>query len=255
MKLQAYFQPADFERALDSFAAARLDWPLRARYELYRLATVAFNDNVAEPERRTAVAAIYDQLVRNWGLLRGYPRTSCWNADQVFDTLVGCQRFGRARGVDLVNIDVAQNFTLILECVRRFDGIKPMTGDFPHMASSKLMHFFNPHLFPIYDRAEIWDNVCRRAFKREYDQFCNRHGFAIFERTSRFNVYYLSWASEIMKTVDPAIGTIFAAWFARHSGVDVNDVVVGDCDHYWAAMFEIAAIGAAHIEMTKAQEK
>lgn len=247
--LTEYFRQPNFERALDAFVAAKPNWPLRARYEMYGFAMTAFDGSAGIAERQKAVDQIYRHLIDYWDILRPYSRDECWDADRVFGVLTGdCQAVGRESDISLRNFDASKHSEVLLACVRRFANIKPMTGDFPHMPASKLLHFFNPILFPIYDRAEVWNNVCRGSFKADYDAFCKRNRLRIWEASERFNLYYTWWAAEVMETADSAIGQVFAAWFARQAGTDVADAVIVHSSQYWGAMFEIAAIGAAHLD-------
>jgi hypothetical protein len=248
IRLADQFTPPNFERALAAFSRAKPDWPMNGRYKLYKLGRVAFDSDASEIERRNAVETMYDTLIRYWGILRGFPVPSCWDATRVFDVLTReCGLFSRQVSDDLMRIDVSRSFESMLMCVQRFEGVKPMTSDFPHMATAKLLHFYNPTLFPIYDRAVVWDQVCQGAFKQDYDRFCADHGFKVWEPSARFNVYYVWWASEIMKTADEGIADVFATWFAEQAGVSIEDPVIRDCQQYWGAMFEIAAIGAASL--------
>lgn len=119
---------------------------------------------------------------------------------------------------------------------------------YPWMAVAKFLHFFNPRLFPIYDTAFMWKKVANGAFKPDYLDFCRRRGFQQREDTARFNLQYTLWAAETIQDADAECMTIFAEWFsAQIKGQPVAEGVLADVETYYAAAFEMIAIGAAHL--------
>jgi hypothetical protein len=65
---------------------------------------------------------------------------------------------------------------------------------FQHMRVSKLLHFYNPALFPIYDNKIIGGQIFKR-FDRDFGEFCRDaeipYNKAINDDTARFLIYYM----------------------------------------------------------------
>jgi hypothetical protein len=114
------------------------------------------------------------------------------------------------------------------------------------VAASKFLHVFNPALFPIYDIAVVWNKVCNGVFRQDYLDFCHRRGYSPGERTAQFNLNYTLWASEYMQLADSDLMDNYVGWLARQVGGsrDAGNIL-GDARQYYAAAFEMIAIGAA----------
>src|SRR5258708_35270185 len=134
MMIEEYFKQPYFEQALDSFVRAKPHWPLRARYEMYRLGIVAFASDESDSAKREAAAKLYGKLIDFWDILRPFARADCWNGDRVFETLaVGCGPGSRSSGADLINFHGRLSFDVALHCVSQFGEVKPVAHDFQPM--------------------------------------------------------------------------------------------------------------------------
>ncbi len=113
------------------------------------------------------------------------------------------------------------------------------------MAVSKLLHFYNTKLYPIYDNAVIWNVVLKGAFRQEWTAVCQRHGISFTEGSDRFITTYFDWASEVMASAGPDIMTVFESWSRQNAGPASNSIT--DLYQYYATAFEYTLIGAAAI--------
>ena len=251
MRLSEYFHPPHLRKALAKYAMDMgSDWPITGKLDLYNAGKLAFASDADETEKRASFDQIYDELKRR-GVFNG-PSGPCWDAETVYSTLVQrCGDCSVSSGLTLHSLGSdARAGVKIRATLDSMTDLKPM-GEYPHMAVSKFLHFFNPRLFPIYDRDFIWKKVCVRAFGEEYREMCSRLGMIAYETTAAFNLNYTKWAGECVAQASPGFMGCFGDWFRREVGnhPDPQDVL-GEIEHYHATAFEFVAIGAASLELS-----
>jgi hypothetical protein len=134
--------------------------------------------------------------------------------------------------------------------------VKP-TKQYPWMAASKVLHFANPGLFPIWDWEIIWGKVMGTgqggqpgAFHSEYRSFCRQRGFSVSENGSVFLLYYVLWAASAIHKMDRDFMQWFLIWMHQRFSVDMRKYGVKEnLAGYYAVAFEFVAIGAALFEL------
>lgn len=250
-KLARYFRAPDTRRALDSYAGAarQRHWPTQEKLELYGDAKSAADTSLPPEERRTAFGRIYDNLRSYWQVFRPADPARCWNADRIFDVLDGeCRGCSRQSDLTLLNLSnrLAGQGEVLL-CLDALQGIKP-SSSYPWMTVSKFWHFWNPRLVPIYDGAVIWSEVLNGTFRDDYRSFCRTTGLTAGERSGRFNLNYMLFASEILAAADAEFMSTFAEWFAEQVPEPATVQLMPDLREYFATAFEFVAIGAARLE-------
>ena len=96
-----------------------------------------------------------------------------------------------------------------LEAVRSLKRLR--SGNYPVMAVSKNLHFYNPRLFVIYD-SEVVVGQVYRAFRKDWNG-----GYRRFASTGDgwldFYLAYLLWASHMIRNAYPGFMEDFADWF------------------------------------------
>lgn len=193
MRLTEYFTSPNTKRALDRYlGVVPATWSVAHKIDLYCSAKIAFDSEASEAEKQQAFHHIYDSLRSGWQVFRPKTNGECWSSDQIYDALTNeCQSCSRQSGLTLVSLTEQASRTSIEHCLTSLGKIKPTIrypAVYPWMAVAKFSHFFNPHLFPIYDTAFIWDKVANGAFKPDYTDFCRRRGFKPTESTAHFNL-------------------------------------------------------------------
>jgi hypothetical protein len=126
-------------------------------------------------------------------------------------------------------------------------GLKQNTG-FPMMAVSKFLHFYNPNLFPIYDR-EIIEGLVLVRFKSDYRLHQSNSGLSAREETPEALLCYYSWAAALMASAHPGFMQTFVDWLSqelppRKFGGLGSNVLRQLC----ATAFEFTVIGAEYID-------
>ena len=253
MRLTQYFTSPHTAQALDRYkSVVPPTWSVEHRFDLYRSAKIAFDMDVPEAVKQEAFRHIYDNLRSGWQVFRPKSGEECWSSDQIYVVLTNeCQFCSRQSGLTLAALTEQDSLTSIEQCLASLGRMKPTERYpviYPWMAVSKFLHFFNPHLFPIYDAAFMWEKVVNGVFKPDYLDFCRRRGFHPREDTKRFNLQYTLWAAETIQNVDVECMTTFSEWFtAQIKEQPVAEGVLADVETYYAAAFEMIAIGAAHL--------
>jgi hypothetical protein len=265
LQLIGYFEGPYYEMALERYekeAKARR-WALSDRLALYNKAKVSFGlpdapvisseppaQNEKEEAAKQAFESLYDELRATWKVFRG--SGDVWTAEQIYSALqTGCSACSRASGLHLMNLDTSVqdgNRASLRSALIRLAGLK-QNATYPWMAASKFLHFFNPHLFPIFDQTVIWKEVLSGAFKRDYLLFCERRQIRVDEMSAQFNVNYTLLAAECLQAADAEFMDYFSAWYRRLAeGEDDPQAVLDDMSTYYAAAFEFVAMGAAALE-------
>jgi hypothetical protein len=251
MKLAQFYTMPYVEQALASYrTAVPPTWGVGHKLDLYNYAKAAFETGASETEKEASFDRIYESLCSGWQVFRN-AAGPCWSAAQTFQVLTTacapCSRQSHFTAVTLIGSDYHSK---IQECLSSMGSIKPTTHYpevYPWMAVSKFLHFFNPRLFPIYDLEFVWKKVANGVFKQDYWEFCERHGFNPIDDTQQFNLQYTLWANEIMCGSDSACMAAFAHWFTLQTDGHADPQGIRQEVHqYYAAAFEMIAIGAAH---------
>ena len=243
MKLSEFFQEPYIDQALNAYVAARPNWDISTKMELYAYADTAFDYELPEHERRQAFSSIYVSLKSYWKVFRN--AQSYWDADTTFSALNALELSQRGSGLDLITLNADIHSADILRELLSLRNLKK-NQDYPYMAVSKFLHFSNPGLYPIFDTDAVWNTVCKGSFKQDYHDFCNRHQLKPNETSGRFNLNYTLWASELLKEADPRFMAIFAEWMIRQiPDTEDQDAFALKLSSYYATAFEFLAIGAA----------
>lgn len=245
-----YFETEDGEiRALEacrSFLGGK-DWAVSARLKLYDASRYAFNPNCPTGDDLGWFRKIYDDLVLpapagGWGIARN-ASGPLWSAEKTLHTIK--HEFSScswSKGVALMNfrnVSIQPPLVSSLEKMRTF---KPV-AHWPVMAVSKVLHFYNPELFPIYDNEVICNKVLRR-FKNEFREFCMASSPPYdFGDTPIFYRNYMFWGASLLASAHPRFMDVFAEWLAKQPGVDLSKRQF-DVSRLFATAYEYVIIGA-----------
>jgi hypothetical protein len=248
MRLSEHFKSPNYERALKRYGqhARESNWPIGLKFDMYNAGQTAFASNQPEVEKRRAFDFIYRTL-SGWQVFRN-SRHGHWSAAEVHSVLIrSCGACAPTAGLTLVTLPRDPcGLQKLRQCLDAMKEIKP-GREYPHMPVAKFTHFFNPRLFPLYDRRFMFDVVCCRAFNSDYLDLCKRTGIIPGETTSEFNVAYTRWASELICGADGNFMDDFAVWFREQLGAAHPDPngIGANLNEYYAVAFEFVALGAA----------
>ena len=176
--VRSYFQSGEAEeRALEACRnlLGAKDWSVGERLDLYEISRRAFDARLQADAAMSLFRQIYDQLVRparagGWGIGRN-AAGPLWTAEQTFQNVKdGLSAFSWGGPVDLLTFRNGISQSSLLPSLERMRSLKPV-ADWPTMAASKVLHFYNAELFPVYDSEVIWKKVLTR-FKAEFRDFC-----------------------------------------------------------------------------------
>jgi len=132
----------------------------------------------------------------------------------------------------------------LLASLSRLRNIKP-NKEYPTMTVMKFLHFFNPRLFPIWDREVVGGRVFRR-FRSDYREFCKSKNLDPYAKGAKFIPNYTLWAGDLIRSSGTKFMNSFARWFRSQVGSHPDTLnVLQDIDKYYATAFEFVAIGAA----------
>jgi hypothetical protein len=248
--VRSYFQSVEAqERALDAcrgFLGAK-DWGVGERLDLYDISRQAFDAKAPADTAIGLFRQIYDQLVRparagGWGIGRN-AAGPLWTAEQTFQNLkAGLSSFSWGGPVSLINFRNGNSQSSLLPCLDRMRGLKP-AADWPTMAVSKVLHFYNAELFPVYDSEVIWKKVLTR-FKGEFRDFCLAFSQPWdFGDTPTFYRNYMSWGAYLLGQAHPEFTKAFADWLAKQPGANLSRRNF-DASRLFATAYEYTIIGA-----------
>ena len=164
MDIRKYFELDGQRRALDGysrFARGRNHWSVHEKLELYEASRLAFDPTAPKDTAlRIFTNEIYNNLESYWQVFRTRLPGTHWTPQQTFDTIKReFSHFAWDSSVTLLNL-TTQDKASLLSCLVKMEKIKPHR-DYPIMAVSKFLHFYNPALFPIYDTEVIWKKCLR----------------------------------------------------------------------------------------------
>jgi len=222
------------------------DWAVRDRLEFYDISHEAFSsDGGAAAFRR-----IYEELVRpasanGWGIARN-SAGPLWTAEKTFQALRGdFSQFAWGGATSLLNFRKSGAEATLPPLLEKMRPLKPLrsASNWPVMAVSKVLHFFNAELFPVYDNEVIWNKVMTH-FLNEFRGFCRTlsppydAGY-----TPTFYRNYMSWGSALLESAHPQFMQNFAGWLGEQPGADLTRRSF-DPSKLYATAFELTIIGA-----------
>ena len=242
-----YFANLNYQQALRSYQdfSDKRDWPIRCRLKLYNLAKKAFKTNVAQTERENAFSTLFRELECHWQVFRKNP--PIWSPEYTFRIFQNLpERVSRQSNLTLMTLSKDDYDRVLIEGVlEQLRNFKP-NKEFPWMAVSKFLHFYNPSLFPIWDKCWIWDVVMQKTFKQEYRTWCKENAFKPNETSKVFNYQYTLWASEYIHRASADFMSFFEKWFQEQvKGVENENHTLDDVHVYYATAFEFVVLGAA----------
>ena len=215
-------------------------WGIEPRVECWRLAHQAFEqESFAEFEK------LYDKLRGGWQVFRG--AKTHWSAERTFDGLNALPPAWRGKRLSAL---ADSNAKACLELLKPFSTIKPLKdGGSSVVAISKFLHFWNPRLFVIVDRAVVW----RGVFGHDW-LWCQVVASApdwlrpdLAERGENCDLpCYLAillWSAEVLRD-NPAIIEHFAGYVQDHSGDVVHDLPL---ETYEAAAMDWLLLGLTEL--------
>jgi hypothetical protein len=262
MALADYFRNADkAQKALHRYGQFALErkWSIReSKLDNYLTSDVAFASAKDESEKLAAFGPIYDQLKNYWQVFR--PRGPSWDAHKLLDVMTkDCHSCSRACPLTLATLGDDGSFLTILDCLEKMRGIKRML-DYPIMAVSKFMHFFNPKLFPIYDSRVVSNEVLSKAFAPDWKDFYSKFDTTasrLFQQKwgstetkgLQDPTTYIAWASSFIHQRYDGLMSEFAEWFWEASDASTDEKGLLQVKEYYATAFEFIAIGAAYVEI------
>jgi hypothetical protein len=258
--LNEYFQVRESAcDALDRYLifADERDWDIEGQFgklHLYKLAADAFDKTTPYSEALISFRLVYEQ-VQDWpGVKRG---GSFATAEDVFDIMLqDSSRFLFDTDISLANLTYPSLQTRRLNVFLPVLKFVKSTKQYPWMAVSKVLHFANPGLFPMWDWDVIWGKVMGKdqsgrsaSFHSEYQAFCCEHKFSVWENGPEFVLYYTLWAASYIMGRHSEFMHWFVDWMNLHFSTDIAKYgLAARLPSYYATAFEFVAIGAAHLE-------
>lgn len=246
-----FFQPGGIDEALAAYARRRKTrgWWVSEKARLYGLADAAFSPGGGDGK---AMHEIHATLLGYWQIFRN---GKGWSAARIHRVLGSppCRACGR-EALDLPALAAGCDVGVVWGCLKAMSGVKRLpAGNVSAMAVSKFLHFFNPRLFPIYDRAVVRNRAFPR-FRAEIRTACERWEAALaplrsqreFARGLNDYVHYLIWAAETVRGADVAasMGTFGAAFRTMVADEKRGATPPPGLETYYATAFEMAMVGA-----------
>lgn len=196
------------------YAEGQRVWSDSYHVDCWEMAAVAFEQGSFSDFQK-----IYSELSRQWQVFRG--GGAHWDVEQVWDVL-------QAVDLDLTSMRLSElTQDRVHSCwaaIKRLSPLKTNKSGPSVMAISKFLHFRNPRLFVIVDRAVMWDRVLthqwlwrpielqRQQLAQELDLPCGKRGEAC-DLMSYMAV--LVWGGQMLRQ-NPHVGQLFAAGVGNH---------------------------------------
>ncbi len=261
-KLEKYFlHREETEKALNRYKdfADKSSWYVGGPYgklQLYDLAKTAFDRTTSPSVAFSAFHSMYE-TVRLWpGVQRGGGGTLA-PSDEVYRSLTDeGSVLLREPSIHLANFIIHSSASDGVESILPSLKFIKRSQSYPWMPVSKILHFVNPTLFPIWDWGVVWNQVMwggssagDAPFCKEYQAFCADNNLLAKENGARFLCNYCAWGARYIQLG----GSPFMDWFADWIGHNFpDDVVKYNVDQHiatlYATAFEFVAIGAAYLE-------
>jgi hypothetical protein len=254
MRSELYFQNPEKTRAALAryahFASPKGEkaWSIaESKLDLYRRAVIAFDGRSDESTSTSNHETIFEHL-RSW---YGVGRNGVlWDAATLLGVLMKeCKPCSRTSGVTLTSLAETSNQRAVVECLESMRGLKELRSrNFPVMAVSKTLHFFNPRLFAIYDNDIVLKKVYR-VFRSDWDSCYDKIGAHVKDEWVDFYLAYLLWGGSMIRSAHPTLMEDFADWFIESVSEERNAADFRDeLRVSYATAFEFIIIGAAYLE-------
>lgn len=249
LKLNSFFQYPHYQWALESFSefARQSDWRISTRAHLYSLAAQTRSMNYDELQRRESFNELYNVLKRNWKVGRA---GVLMESDALFDHLnARCRQCNATSGLTAIRLYREPGIQPVVKrCLNDMKSIKTAL-EYPQMAASKFLHFWNPCLFPIWDSEVISQKVLIKVFSDECKAACEDQGSRFRDGSENFLLAYTWWAGKLIAEANENLMDYFSGWFIDHTGgTALTEFSKKDILIYYATAFEYIAIGAARLE-------
>jgi len=249
-----FLEPGRIRKNLDAYrritSGKGRGWWLSEKVRLYALAESAFDSDSPDS---TAFAEIHRTLRGYWQVFRN---GSGWPPRRILRVLMSeaCQACSRTR-LDLMALGRSSDLAPLWSCLVAMSGIKVLPrGNVSPMAVSKFLHFYNPRLFPIFDRAFVRNGVFpryRRRINASREHWSRRtslfEAHPFYRRGLGEYLHYVLWAADCVTRVDVAeTMSVFVQCYRTmlaHEGRGRG--VPADLETYYATAFECALIGAS----------
>lgn len=217
------------------------------KLDLYELSYKAFGPNIRR-ESEFAFCDLY-WTIRGWMGSKSLARPSV-----VYGLLCSnCRDYFWGRHTTLANLKrVSVAAAEIGRFLPAFEVFR-LNEEYPWMVVSKVLHFANPSLFPMWDKGVIWRRIVwghgeepTAPFSANYNSFCSVHGFNPKEYGCIFMLNYTLWAAETIQQRHPDFMSWFADWMSTNFDADIRSYQLQDLiPQLYATAFEFVMIGAA----------
>jgi hypothetical protein len=246
VSITVYFEnEAAQKRALEAcrvFLGGR-DWAVGDRLRLYDLSHEAFHSNKGVASFRK----IYEELVRppragGWGIARN-AAGPLWTAEKTFEALRDdFSEFALDGPVTLLNFRESKAEAKLLPLFEKMRTLKPVSN-WPTIAVSKVLHFYNAELFPVYDNEVIWKKVLK-LFATEFREFCRTYSPPYdMGDTPIFYRNYMCWGNALLGSSHSHFMQSFCEWLNEQPGAELNRRAF-DPSRIYGTAFEYTIIGA-----------
>jgi len=243
-KLCSYFEREGQQLALAAYSkfVSKAGWGIEYKMKLYEMSKRAFDSTVSQSTALAEFERIDADLWSHWGLGRNSAGPH-WPAQKTFEVIKAeFSGFAWGNPVTLPHFHRDGNHVALLSGLQKMEGLKAIAS-YPVMAVSKFLHFYNPELFPIYDKTVIYDGVFV-CFRDDFKEFCAKSGLRYeYEDTPTFLSKYIRWASFLLASAHSGFMEAFVDWLRRQPGAELQRRTV-DASTLYATAFEFVAIGA-----------
>ena len=189
---------------------------------------------------------LYDTLRQQWQVFRGAPASERWSSKEAFDQFMEFPRVWRARRLCEL---IPANADPCRELLKQVQPIKRLKQGESVVAISKFLHFWNPKLFVIVDRAAMWQWVFGHAWLREQVAAFARNlvGLELGSPPDQCDLQWylgiLFWSAEVLRN-NPPITQHFATYVRGKSEGFGGDLPM---DTYEAAAMEWFLLGLVEL--------
>ncbi len=223
--------------AYDGFAQKARGWSVEEKLNLYHLASRAWDVTGSTKARSNAFGELMGRLRGYWQLNRP---GGLMSDDDIYATLRPLEhvrRLGRASD----SLEDALAPVLALRRVK-----KSVSRWYSPMALSKILHFFNPSIYPIYDTAVVEDRVLHR-FRNDWREFDPTFtAISIPLHTGAIYYFkYMLWCEHLLSINRASVLQVFRNWIESQDIPLATAALAHGLD---ATAFEMIAIGAAHLQ-------
>lgn len=239
MPLNQYFNSKEIKKtfaAHSSFIIPKPEWHYKNRLKLYALADIAFGG--PSEMRAQAFYDLFTHLSAKWQLIRPAKHFMAWQ--DIYTLLTkDCLSCSKSNQINLTNIHTYPEAKgQILKCLITLRNIKTLPLKTPSiMAISKLLHFYNPKLFPIYDGKFVERGILK-TFSADWKNFTT------YPKISDLNLQkylkYIYFGNHLIKGQNKLI----KREFRKHLKTHAVDLYSDKLQNYYSLSFEFLALGA-----------